>query len=72
MIKSHSHYIICRREQGWGTGPLRGVQGHEEIQVMAASRTLAGARRLQRRFGGSWIERRNRPLRMYRPDECIR
>jgi hypothetical protein len=65
------HYILCRREHGWGTGPGNGIQHPDEVQVMAASRTREGLRWPQRKLGG-WIEEVNGPYRRYSRNETIR
>jgi len=64
------HYIVCRREHGWGSGPGNGVQAPDEIQVMAASRTEAGAKRAQKRLGG-FIRVVDAPFRRYSQNEPI-
>ena len=64
------HWIVCRREHGWGTGPGSGTQYPDEIQVMGASRTEEGARRIQKRLGG-FIRRVDGPWRRYEQNETI-
>lgn len=64
------HFIICRREHGWGTGPGSGSQAPDEIQVMAASRTEKGAKIAQKRLGG-FIRMVDKPFRKYELNETI-
>ena len=65
-----THYIVCRREHGFGSGPGNGYQFPDEVQVMAASRTESGAKRQQRKLGG-FIRRVETPYRRYERNECI-
>ena len=65
------HYIVCRKEHGFGSGPGSGYQQPDCIQVMAASRTEDGAKRMQRKLGG-WIELVEHPYRKYSRNETIR
>ena len=68
-----SHYIVCRQEYGWNSGPGPGTSNPDEVRVVGASRTLARARRIRRQLGaGRWIERRADPYRQYRHDEFLR
>lgn len=64
------HYIVIRRERGMGSGPGSGYQMPEEIQVMASSRSLAGAKRAQRKLGGS-IREQSGPYRRYAQNEPL-
>jgi hypothetical protein len=65
------HYIVVRTELGGNSGPGNGWAGVDRVQVMAASRTLAGAKRHQSRLGGR-IEEVNEPYRKYERNETIR
>ena len=64
------HYVLCRREHGWGTGPGSGHQAPDEIQVMAASRTREGLARPKKRLGG-FIREVDGPYRRYSLNETI-
>lgn len=52
-MKMDKHFVVVRYEMGWGTGPGNGVQFPDEIQVMASSRTEKGAKRAQKKCGGT-------------------
>jgi hypothetical protein len=65
------HYVLLRRKHGFGSGPGSGYQEQDTVQVMAASKTLAGAKRHQKRLGG-WIEEADGPYRPYSHNEHYR
>lgn len=63
-MSDQTHYIVIRRSTNWG-GP------GDRIEVMAASRTAAGARRQQKRLGGQ-VECAKGPYRRYGRNELLR
>ena len=62
------HYVVIRREHGFGTGPGSGVQYPDSLEVMAASRTEEGAKKAQRKLGGS-VKKVDGPYRRYAQNE---
>lgn len=64
------HYVLCRRQTGFGSGPGNGWQAPDRIQVMAASRTEAGLERRRRRLGG-FVWKIDGQFRRYRRNETI-
>ena len=64
------HYIVTRREHGYTSGPNHGISYPDTVQVMAASRTEAGARRAQRRLGGT-VRQVAGPMRRYARNEDL-
>jgi hypothetical protein len=65
------HFLVLRREFGGNSGPGNGWAARDEVQIMAAARTEAAARRLQKNLGG-WVERAKGPLRKYERNEFLR
>lgn len=66
-----THFLVLRLEHGFGSGPGSGYQEPDTIEIMAASRTRAGAERAQKRLGG-WIEKSDGPFRSYEQNEFLR
>ena len=64
------HYIVCRNERGENSGPGHGVAYPDSIEVMAASRSEAGAKKKQKELGG-FIRRVDAPYRRYAQNEPI-
>lgn len=64
------HYVVLRREHGYTSGPGTGVAYPDSDEVMASSRTEAGAKRAQRRSGG-FIRRIETPYRRYAQNEPL-
>lgn len=64
------HYIVVRRERGFNTGPNHGVAYPDSSEVMAASRTIEGAKRAQKKLGGTIREVKG-PYRKYQQNEPL-
>lgn len=66
-----NHYVLLRREHGFGSGPDNGYQEPDSCEVMAASRTEKGLAKKRRELGG-WIEKVEGPYRRYGLNETLR